>query len=487
VLEPDYGKIIKAARGSFIFIPMGVFAIGDLLEKEGFAVKIVNYPLEQYLNEQWSLSDFLKNTDFDMCAIDLHWIHNAYGTVEVAKIVKKANPNAKVILGGFSASYYHDQILKHFNAIDGVIRGDGEVPLLEYARKVFKGQSLNSVPNLSYRNDSKQLRINPLSYTAKNLDDFCFANVSLLEHAQEYFELSRKIMGISFNVSIGRGCPFNCPFCAGGQRAQERLSGRKSVILRSPEKVIEDIDYIMGKYKIQSLFFGHGTYPANLKYWKKLFALIQKEKYDIGGDLEIWRLPFPRDLWKHFYHTFTRKHSSISISPRTISSQVQEKISKVCDPTFRFPETQIYDLIKNANLFKLTLRIWLTIGYPFQTYLDILKDFAFSMKCLMKYGFSKQYPITIMNEPYHIFPGSPAHEAPELFKIKLKYNSFLEVSEAFKRNRIRFWYNMINYNTDSFSDVSIRAINTLFFLSSFPMLLTSSPKYPKVERVHSGS
>jgi len=134
---------------------MGVFAIADLLEREGFEVRIINYPLEQYLNSNWTLDDFLKNINFNMCAIDLHWIHNAHGAIEVARIVKNINPNAKVVLGGFSASYYHDQILKYYQEIDGVIRGEGEIPLLKYVRNVNKNQSLDSIPNLSYRDFSK--------------------------------------------------------------------------------------------------------------------------------------------------------------------------------------------------------------------------------------------------------------------------------------------------------------------------------------------
>ena len=79
-------------------------------------------------------------------------------------------------------------------------------------------------------------------------------------------------MGISYNLPIGRGCPFNCPYCGGGQRAQQNLAGRNEVILRSPEKVVDDISNIVYKYKVPSLFFGHGTYPANLKYWKRLLG-----------------------------------------------------------------------------------------------------------------------------------------------------------------------------------------------------------------------
>jgi radical SAM superfamily enzyme YgiQ (UPF0313 family) len=469
-------KRSKTIRGSFIFIPMGVFAIADFLEKEGFGVQIINYPLEKYLNSNWDLSDYLKNINFNICGIDLHWIHNAYGALEVAKIVKEVNPNAKVILGGFSASYYHDQILKYYKNIDGIIRGEGEIPLLKYTQVEKRNQPLDSVPNLTYRDSSHHIKVNSLTYHAKSLDDLNFTNMDLLRNGKEYLKYSRKIMGISFNLPIGRGCPFNCPFCGGGQRAQQNYMGRNEVLLRDPEKVIEDIYMINNDYKIPSVFFGHGVYSNNYKYWSNLFELIKKEKLDICADIEIWRLPFPRNMWKLFYETFDKRFSSISISPRTMSQKVQQKIANICDPTFRFPQNQIKDLMKNASLFQRTLRIWLTIGFPFQTRSDILHDFNFGLKCALKYGKSNLKPITIMNEPYYIFPGSPVHESPKDFGVNLRYNSFLEVVEAFKRSKISHFYNVINYNTERFSGPSINMINMIFFLSTISMHLTTGKR-----------
>ncbi len=483
LLEPDYRKHAKYVRGTFIFIPMGLFAIADLLERKGFGVKIINYPLEQYLNRNWTLKDDLKHINFKICGIDLHWIHNAYGAIEVAKIIKDVKPYAKVVIGGFSASYYHNQILKYYNVIDGVIRGEGEIPFLRYTQNISKNNSLDSVPNLSYRDSSGHIKVNPLSYVAKTLDDLNFTNVSSLKNAKQYFECSRKIMGISFNLPIGRGCPFNCPFCGGGQKSQQNLTGRKTVVFRDPEKVLEDITNIIDNYNILSIFFGHGAYPSNLKYWKRLFRLIQKEKLEVGGDLELWRLPFPKEMWNTFYKTFPRKNSSISISPRIMSAKVYQKITEICDPTFNFPESQIRDLIKNANLFRITLRIWLTIGFPFQTHLDVLKDFIFAFKCFLKYGKSKLTPITIMNEPYFVFPGSPAYESPDIFGINLIYKSFPELVEIFKRSK-SFFNNLLNcnnYTTEYLSHASIRYINMLFSLINVPMLLTSTSNDPKIK------
>ena len=458
---------------------MGVFAIADLLERKGFGVKIINYPLEQYLNPNWSLQDYIRTIDFKICGIDLHWIHNAHGAVEIARIVKEVKPNVKVVLGGFSASYFHTQILKYYKSIDGIIRGEGEIPLLKYVQNINHDQSLDTIPNLSYRNPSNHIKTNSLSYTAKTLDNLNFTNTSLLKNAKQYFECSRKIMGISFNLPIGRGCPFNCPFCGGGKRALQHIAGRNEVIFRSPEKVIEDITSIVDTYKVPSIFFGHGTYPANFKYWRTLFGLIQKEKIDIGGDLEIWRLPFPKEMWKIFYKTFPRRNSSVGISPRTLSSNVHQKIAKICDPTFKFPKNQIEDLIKNANLFRRTLRIWLTVGFPFQTRLDVQKDFNFAIKCMLKYGKTKSKPITIMNEPYHIFPGSPAYESPEDFEIELDYNSFPQLKEFFKQTKMSFFYNAINYKTKTFSGATIRYFNKLLFLSTILTLTTTGSKSPE--------
>jgi hypothetical protein len=455
---------------------MGVFAIADLLEREGFAVKIINYPLEQYLDPNWSLKTYLKTIDFKICGIDLHWIHNVHGATEISRIVKEVDPNSKVVLGGFSASYFHTEILKYNKSIDGIVRGEAEIPLLKYAQNNKENPTFESVPNLTYRNASNQIKTNPLTYTAKTLDELNFTNTSLLKNAKQYFECSRKIMGISFNVPIGRGCPFNCPFCGGGQRALQRLAGRNEVLLRNPEEVIKDIKTITESYKIPSIFFGHGTYPANFKYWKRLFSLIQKEKMDIGGDLEIWRLPFPKEMWKIFYKTFSRKYSSIGVSPRTLSSRVHQKIAEICDPTFQFPKNQIEDLIKNANLYRRTLRIWLTAGFPFQNGLDVQRDFNFALKCLLKYGKTISKPVTIMNEPYHIFPGSPAYESPESFQINLNYNSFPQLYRLFKETKMTYSYNAINYDTKIFSGATIRYLNRLLFMSTILPLVTTGHK-----------
>jgi hypothetical protein len=88
-----------------------------------------------------------------------------------------------------------------------------------------------------------------------------------------------------------------------------------------------------------------------------------------------------------------------------------------------------------------------------------------------------------MNELYHIFPGSPVYESPEDFEINLKYNSFPQLLELFKRTKMSFFYNAINYDTKTYSGTSIRTLNMLLFLSTvFTLFNTGSKSSEKKER-----
>ncbi|MHA1278574.1 MAG: B12-binding domain-containing radical SAM protein [Candidatus Helarchaeota archaeon] len=474
VMHPKVLKFKTFTRSAFTCFPMGLLAIADMCEREGISAKIINYGMEQFFDPEFSLGDLLKHIDFKVCGIDCHWILHSHGAIEMAKIVKKVNPNAKVVLGGYTATYFHDEIIKYYELIDGVIRGEGEVPFVQYAKAITRNQSLDLVPNLTYRDSSQHVKVNPITYVAPTLDNLNFTNIPLIHNGKKYVEENRDIMKIPFNLCIGRGCFFTCPYCGGGRKAQKILSKRNKVVLRSPEKVIDDLQDIFDHYKAVSVFFGHGTYPANFKYWKKLFQLIRREQIDMGADLEIWRPPFPKEMWYEFYRTFDRNYSSISLCPRTTSMRIQQKIRDICDPTFHFSLSQIYDTIKNANRFRTELRLWFTIGFPFQKFSDLLRDYIFTMKLNLKYAKSPRTPITVLNDLVTISLASPAYENPDRFGITLHYNTFRQIAETMKRTKFSLggWNNIINYNTAHFSSATIRLWNFAFLMSVVPLFFT---------------
>ena len=77
-----------------------------------------------------------------------------------------------------------------------------------------------------------------------------------------------------FDLEVGRGCPVNCTWCAGSHSSQEMISGRRRVIFRDPEKVLQSIE--------EALSFGYETmhicfdpFPHKPDYYLDLFSRIR--------------------------------------------------------------------------------------------------------------------------------------------------------------------------------------------------------------------
>ena len=154
-----FAKDYLEVRSAFIKLPVGIVALADYLEQNGYSTKILNIPMEIYFNKNFRLSKYLKSVDVKICAIELHWILNAYGAIQSADIVKKINPSVKIIIGGISATYFHEDVIK-FPSIDTVIRGEGEIPLLKIVNHYLKGNpTLKDIPNITYKSMEKFIKI----------------------------------------------------------------------------------------------------------------------------------------------------------------------------------------------------------------------------------------------------------------------------------------------------------------------------------------
>jgi len=67
--------------------------------------------------------------------------------METVKKIKAAFPQTYILLGGFTASFFHEEIMRNFDGVDGIIRGEAEVPILELANCAPAGEdNLFSVP-----------------------------------------------------------------------------------------------------------------------------------------------------------------------------------------------------------------------------------------------------------------------------------------------------------------------------------------------------
>jgi len=96
-------------------------------------------------------------------------------------MLKKHHPGKPVILGGLSATYYHNEIMADYPFVDFIVLGDSaEEPLRMLMQAIKSGTGFESVPNLVWRDGSGKVITNELSNRPENLDDINFDYLHLL-------------------------------------------------------------------------------------------------------------------------------------------------------------------------------------------------------------------------------------------------------------------------------------------------------------------
>ena len=97
-----YGPVSDLVPSSPVFelYPIGLTSIAEYLERAGYRVRLVNLAGRMLRDKSFSAEAMLKRLRAPLFGIDLHWMVHCHGAIEVAKLVKKHHPEAKVVFGG---------------------------------------------------------------------------------------------------------------------------------------------------------------------------------------------------------------------------------------------------------------------------------------------------------------------------------------------------------------------------------------------------
>ena len=120
-----YGPISDLVPSTPVFemYPIGFATLTDYLERHGYRTRIVNLAVRMLNDKNFDAEKMIASLNPRAFGIDLHWMPHAYGALEIARRVKQAHHNTPIIFGGFSSSYFHEQLIAR-PEVDVVLRGD---------------------------------------------------------------------------------------------------------------------------------------------------------------------------------------------------------------------------------------------------------------------------------------------------------------------------------------------------------------------------
>ena len=218
-----YGPVSDVVPSSSIFeiYPIGFLTMSDYLDRHGLSVRIINIALKMLQDKSFDPERFVARLRPPLAfGIDLHWLPHVDGSLSLAELVKKHHPDTPVILGGLSATYYHEEIMRDYPFVDFIVCGEStEEPLRLLMEAIKKGGGFDAVPNLVWRDGSGRTIVNERSFKPENLDYVDFNYAHFLKMAVKYLDPSGYIpfkYWLSYPVTAVfsvRGCVHNCGTC----------------------------------------------------------------------------------------------------------------------------------------------------------------------------------------------------------------------------------------------------------------------------------
>ena len=156
--------------------------------------------------------------------------------VKIGEFIKKVNSGCFVYAGGHYATLNKEYLLKHYEWLDAIIVGEGEITSLEMIL-----------------NDDKE-NISGL-YTRNNTECFIqrdrILNLDKLPFQDRYLNI-KQLEGQPFAITTSRGCYGECSFCSISSFYKMNSCKIKQTY-RSAKSVSDEIHYLIDKYEIDSI------------------------------------------------------------------------------------------------------------------------------------------------------------------------------------------------------------------------------------------
>ncbi len=440
-----YGPVSDVIPSSPVFemYPIGFMTLTAHLQHAGYRTRIINLAVRMLMSERYDAEKVIRKTKSKVFFIDLHWMPHAHGALEIAKLIKKYHPDSKVEIGGFTSSYFWEELIQR-PEVDFIMRGDStEIPTVKLMDVLDKDGDLSEVPNLIWKDKDGKVRNNGVTYVPETLDDVIFDYGTLIKSVIKTMDVKSALPwagwdGDPLTMALSvRGCSLNCVGCGGSHFANDKVVCRKKPAFRSPEKLAEDIESIQS-YMKSPVFVVGDIRQAGKKYAETFLKSVKERGIDNHVVLELFNSAgneFFRSVNKSFEGGYT-----IEFSPDSHDESVRGPLGK------GYSNEEVEQTIINA--FKedcARMDLFYMTGLPFQSRESAL-DSARASKRLWSLV-EKDDPLYIYNSPFSPFvdPGSKAFENPE----KWGYTFFARTLEEHRQLLDSpSWKLTLSYETD---------------------------------------
>lgn len=238
---------------------LGLAYLAAMLRNEGHKVTV--FDCQAHNLGVKALMSELDDQVFDLIGLSMY-LETMPSLVKFLELLSPEN-FAHICCGGQYASFEAENLVRNFSRIDSVVIGEGEMTLCELAR-CLPGGTWRGVNGICYM-ENGEVKITPSRRLIENLDQ--------LPYPHREFPGQKEGPDREATIAASRGCYAKCEFCS--IVSFFRFQKGKAMRIRSPEKVVDEIEYLVQEKGVRRFFFADDNFMiAGMirKGWVKEFV-----------------------------------------------------------------------------------------------------------------------------------------------------------------------------------------------------------------------
>ncbi len=332
LITPPYHSGVVESAGTWLNV--GFVSIAGSLRAAGYEV---DYYDAMSLWHTWPdirkrIEDFrpdvVATTSFTASIVD---------AIKICTLAKSINPNVVTALGNVHATFCYDEILKHDNnSVDYIVRGEGEVTLVELLTCLNAGADPRKVNGLAFWRDDRVLATPKAAYI-QDLDALPMAWDLVDWPIYKYRAKHDARLAI---ISSSRGCKQQCSFCS------QQLFWSQTWRARSPENVVAELELLSWNYGVEVAMLADEIPTFDRVRWERILDLMIERRVPVKLLMETRVDDILRDAdIMDKYRLAGVEHIYVGVEAGT-----QETLDVFKKDTQVAQSKQAIDLINNADI-----------------------------------------------------------------------------------------------------------------------------------------
>ncbi|HDP96272.1 MAG TPA: radical SAM protein [Euryarchaeota archaeon] len=200
--------------------------------------------------------------------------HTFLSTIETMKGLKERMPDAKLVLGGYHATFAYEKILREYPFIDFILCGEGEHSFPQLLERIEDDTRPSDVDGIAFEEDGEIIS-RPFKLI-EDLDSLPFPARELTDRVE--YGYSHQNIKLTFGkfttICTSRGCPYRCTYCSCAELSLRRWRAR------SAENIVEEMESLYNQ-GYECCVVVDDNFTQNRRRVEEICGQIRKRKIDM--------------------------------------------------------------------------------------------------------------------------------------------------------------------------------------------------------------